>query len=281
VIDSRKLRPTELCQLLNSTPLGEVISAGQLRHHRTRAGLRIGDARHIDLLRYVAWLVHVRHLPKSGPADGPSALDLAEAAKGAAALGSSRKQLTGHGQKLTSKQEALIAALLTEPTYAAAAAKAGVGETTLYRWMQIRAFRTAYRQARRELVEAAIGRVQAGTGQAVETLVTIARQGRRDGDRVRAAIALLEHATKGLADAEMLHGEQESVTAPAMNPADVVAALGTRLRQVDQSELPTAEKARLTATLADALLRAIGIDVLDKRLEALQAVLMGRKDTKK
>jgi hypothetical protein len=34
----------------------------------------------------------------------------------------------------------------------------------------------------------------------------------------------------------------------------------------------------LTATLADALLRAIGVDVLDKRLEALQAVLLGRKD---
>ena len=36
--------------------------------------------------------------------------------------------------------------------------------------------------------------------------------------------------------------------------------------------------AGLTAALADALLRAIGVDVLDKRLEALQAVLLGRKD---
>jgi hypothetical protein len=35
--------------------------------------------------------------------------------------------MEGHGQKLTGKQEALIAALLTEPSYAAAAAKAGVG----------------------------------------------------------------------------------------------------------------------------------------------------------
>jgi hypothetical protein len=34
----------------------------------------------------------------------------------------------------------------------------------------------------------------------------------------------------------------------------------------------------VTAALADALLRAIGVDVLDKRLEALQAVLIGRKD---
>jgi hypothetical protein len=36
--------------------------------------------------------------------------------------------------------------------------------------------------------------------------------------------------------------------------------------------------ARLTATLADALLQAIGVSVLDKRLEALQAVLLGRKE---
>jgi len=54
--------------------------------------------------------------------------------------------------------------------------------------------------------------------------------------------------------------------------------LATRLRQLDRSELPTAEKSRLTATLADALLRALGVDVLDKRLEALQAVLLVRKD---
>ena len=57
----RRLRPTEVCRLLNSTPLGEVISERQLHRHRTRAGARIGDGRTIDLLRYTAWLVSVRH----------------------------------------------------------------------------------------------------------------------------------------------------------------------------------------------------------------------------
>jgi hypothetical protein len=277
--DPRRLRPSELCRLLNSTPLGEVIGERQLHRQRTRAGLRIGDARHVDLLRYVAWLVQVRHAPRSEASNGSRMPpDLSEAAEGAAALGSRKKQLKGHGQKLTSKQEALIAALLTEPTYAAAAAKAGVGQTTLYRWLHLPAFRAAYRQARRELVEAAVGRVQAATGQAVETLVAVARQGRRDGDRVRAAIALLDHACRGLADADTLHGGQESLDASSMNTTDVVALLAARLRQLDQAELPTTEKSRLTATLADALLRAIGVDVLDKRLEALQAVLLDRKD---
>ena len=62
--DPRSLRPSELCRLLNSTPLGAVINERQLHRHRTRAGLRIGDARHVDLLRYAAWLVGVRHTPK-------------------------------------------------------------------------------------------------------------------------------------------------------------------------------------------------------------------------
>jgi hypothetical protein len=281
VIDPRKLRPSELCRLLNSTPLGEVISERQLHRHRTRAGLRIGDARHVDLLRYVAWLVQLRHTPKSEAVVGSAAPDLAEAAEGAAALGSRWKQMKGHGQKLTSKQEALIAALLTEPTYAAAAAKAGVGQTTLYRWLHLPPFRAAYRRARRELIEAAVGRIQAAAGQAVETLLAVARQGRRDGDRTRAAIALLDHACRGLANADTLHGEPEIPNASPMNTADVVALLATRLRQLDQAELPAVEKSRLTATLADALLRAIGVDVLDKRLEALQVVLLDRKDKKR
>jgi len=281
VIDPRKLRPSELCRLLNSTPLGEVLSEQQLRRHRTRAGLRIGDARHVDLVRYVAWLVQVRHAPKPEPDGVDTATPtLVEAAQGAAALGSRWKQMEGHGQKLTSRQESLIAALLTEPTYAAAAAKAGVGQTTLYRWLHLPAFRVAYRRARRELVEAAIGRIQAATGQAVDALLAVTRQGRRDGDRVRAAVALLEHAGRGLAAADVLHGEQEAGDASAMGTADVARLLAGRLRQVGAADLPTAEKARLTAMLADALLRAITVDVLDKRLEAVQAVLSGGKDKK-
>jgi len=69
--DVRRLRPSDLCRLLNSTPLGEVISERQLHRHRTRAGLRIGDGRHVDLLRYVAWLVGERHAPKTKPVGDP------------------------------------------------------------------------------------------------------------------------------------------------------------------------------------------------------------------
>jgi hypothetical protein len=186
--------------------------------------------------------------------------------------------MRGHGQKLIRKREALIAALLTEPTHAAAAAKAGVSEASLHRWLRLPHFQAVYRQARRKLVEAALGRIQAASGQAVDTLLAVARDGKKDGDRVRAAVALLGHALRGLSEADALHGEREAVNGEPMTTADVVPLLAARLRQVDRAELPTSEKARLTATLADALLRAISVDVLDNRLEALQAVLIGRKD---
>jgi hypothetical protein len=180
--------------------------------------------------------------------------------------------------KLDRKQEALIAALLTEPTHAAAAAKAGVSEATLHRWLHLPAFRTAYRQARRALVEGAIGRVQGATGLAVETLLTVAKEGKRDGDRVRAAIAVLDYGFRGLAEADVLHGAGGPAEGAPRGTADVVKILAARLQQIDACELPTGEKARLTAALADALLRAQSVDVLDKRLAALEAVLVGRKD---
>ncbi|MDX9911226.1 MAG: phage terminase large subunit family protein [Phycisphaerales bacterium] len=71
-IDPRQLRPGELCRLLNSTPLGEVISERQLHRHRTRAGFRVaadGDTGRVDLFRYVAWLAATRHEPKADPAE--------------------------------------------------------------------------------------------------------------------------------------------------------------------------------------------------------------------
>ncbi|HEV56534.1 MAG TPA: hypothetical protein ENN87_03435 [Phycisphaerales bacterium] len=70
-IDPRTLRPVDLARLLNSTPLGQVIDERQLYRHRMRAGFRIGDGRHVDLFRYVAWLVDQRHAPR--PERAPAA----------------------------------------------------------------------------------------------------------------------------------------------------------------------------------------------------------------
>ena len=77
-IDVRHLRPSELCRLLNSA--GEVLNERQLHRHRSRAGFRIGDATHVDLFRYVAWLVEVRHTPRA-EADGDPYGSLKERAR--------------------------------------------------------------------------------------------------------------------------------------------------------------------------------------------------------
>jgi len=55
-VDAAKLKPSELVQLINSTPLGTVLTPSMLTRQRGRAGFRIGDGRTINLVRYVAWL---------------------------------------------------------------------------------------------------------------------------------------------------------------------------------------------------------------------------------
>ena len=148
---------------------------------------------------------------------------------------------------------------------------------TLGRWLKDPTFAADYRRARRAVVQEAVGRLQAATGLAVDTLVAVAGGGKRDGDRVRVAVALLDHAFRGLDLPD--EGSDGSEPQPIGGTADVVRVLAARLAQVDAADLPTAEKARLTTSLAGALLRAIGVDVLDKRLEALEAVLLRREGT--
>lgn len=59
-----RLRPSELTRLLNSTPLGTVITESKLYRQREVAGHRIGEHRWIDLVRYTAWLFLERHEPQ-------------------------------------------------------------------------------------------------------------------------------------------------------------------------------------------------------------------------
>lgn len=59
-----RLRPSELTRLLNSTPLGTVITESRLDRHRELAGHRIGEQRWVDLVRYTAWLFLERHAPQ-------------------------------------------------------------------------------------------------------------------------------------------------------------------------------------------------------------------------
>lgn len=101
--------------------------------------------------------------------------------------------MSGHGEKLSRRKEAAIAALLMHSTLADAAPDAGVSLATLRRWLQIPEFAHAYQAARAEVVERAIGRLEAQAGEAAETLIRNLRSGRPAAE-IRAAVALLSTA---------------------------------------------------------------------------------------
>ena len=124
--DPRRLKLVDLCRLLNSTPLGEVIQEHQLKNHRNRAGLRIGDSRRIDLVKYVAWLV--RNATSRRPRRPLRSCDdtaLVANAQGAAALVAGPRRRSSSSPP--SRRRA-IAALLSTRSYAEAAERAGVSE---------------------------------------------------------------------------------------------------------------------------------------------------------
>jgi hypothetical protein len=77
--------------------------------------------------------------------------------------------------KITPKVERAIAALVSEPTIAAAAEASGVAVRTLFRWLQDPDFREAYHEARRQIISHAVTRLQQATDEAVEALVKRAR----------------------------------------------------------------------------------------------------------
>ncbi|HKP37186.1 MAG TPA: hypothetical protein VJT71_10020 [Pyrinomonadaceae bacterium] len=100
---------------------------------------------------------------------------------------------------LTPKQEKAVITLLNEPTLKEAATSAGVTETTLWRWMQEEAFRSAYMEARRAAVQRGIARMQSATCEAVETLRSVMNdQTSKGSERVSAAKAIIEFAYKGI-----------------------------------------------------------------------------------
>ena len=76
-----------------------------------------------------------------------------------------RKNRAGHGAKTAAVREQAILALLSEPTIAQAAARCGIGERTLRRWLtEDAAFQAEYEAARHATFQAAISRIPALTG---------------------------------------------------------------------------------------------------------------------
>jgi uncharacterized protein (DUF885 family) len=124
--------------------------------------------------------------------------------------------MSGHGQKLSRKEETAISALLTQGTLAEAAQVAGIGEATLRRWLQLDDFKTAYRRARREAVSQAVAHLQRVSGEAVETLRAIMNDDQKPSSaRVTAARVILELSIKAveLEDLEVRIAALEALSA--------------------------------------------------------------------
>jgi hypothetical protein len=108
--------------------------------------------------------------------------------------------------ELTAKQTRTIEALLKEPTTDAAARAAKVSVTTIWRWLNDPIFSAAYRQARGQLLESTLTKLQAASGDAVETLRAVMNDAEANhGAKVSAARAVLEFSLKAR---EVLEVEQ-------------------------------------------------------------------------
>jgi hypothetical protein len=102
-------------------------------------------------------------------------------------------------QNLTSKQEKALIALLDCGETKEAARIAGVGETTLWRWLQLPEFQARYRAARRQVVETAIAQLQSDCTIAVRVLREVAEDNQAPASsRVAAARTIIEQSVSAI-----------------------------------------------------------------------------------
>lgn len=105
----------------------------------------------------------------------------------------------GHGEKQSRKQDLAILALMTENTLKEAAGKVGIGETTLWRWMQEDGFKEKYQDAKRQTVSHVTARLRHSMTIAIDTLIEIAENKKAQAmARVVASKTLLENGFKAV-----------------------------------------------------------------------------------
>lgn len=188
------------------------------------------------------------------------------------------KSGNGHGEKWTRKKDAAILALLSEPTVAAAAKKAGVSQSTLKRWQQIPSFQVELENARREVLQVAVNNLQSSMQASVDTLANIAKNAQKESDRIRAAVSVLTFGFRGLelTDALRPRERQESNEIDAVSR--VVECLAGQLQRVFVSPLNTEERTRLISQLCKDIVHVTNAEILQQRIDALEATLIKRQE---
>jgi transposase-like protein len=107
--------------------------------------------------------------------------------------------MSGHGEKFGRKKEEAIAALLTQPSVEAAARAIGIAPRTLFSWLRISEFQTAYRKARRDVQSQATARLQHASGAAAGTMLKLMVDINVPAAvRLRAAEAVYDRGIKGI-----------------------------------------------------------------------------------
>jgi hypothetical protein len=105
--------------------------------------------------------------------------------------------MKGKGSKLGRRRERAIQALLECDSQKEAARNVGIGEVTLWRWMQEPEFNQAFREAKRRVLDEALITLQKATGKAISALVSILDDQEKPASaRVTAARTILETAVK-------------------------------------------------------------------------------------
>ena len=103
--------------------------------------------------------------------------------------------MAGHGEKYDAKKDEAIQALLSHTSIPEAAKTVGVGDKTLWRWLQREDFQIELKTARRELVQHASTQLQTSMIEAVTTLRTVMNSSDSPASvRVSAARAVLDMA---------------------------------------------------------------------------------------
>lgn len=144
------------------------------------------------------------------------------------------------GHKLERKWEQAISALLTSRTHAEAAEAAGISEATLTRWLKEPAFQSAYRDARRQVVEGAIGRIQSAASDAVDCLKRNL-DAAKPADQIRAALGILDHAIRGIELTDLIVRVEElerQLAGEGQDESDVLPLDGPALALVEPDSDP-------------------------------------------
>jgi hypothetical protein len=109
---------------------------------------------------------------------------------------------------MTNRQQKLINLLLTAKSARSACQRAGVAERTYRRWAATSAFREALAAARQAAFGDAIGLLQGLMRPAIRTLRRCLHS-RRDADALKAAVAAIDRAIKGVELVDILQRLEE------------------------------------------------------------------------